>query len=259
MKGLHPVCQAVRLHPVERLHPIFQALRLNRAERLHPIERLHPRFSSPSKVAPYFSSPREPLQRTFLAGQKMPKAKSSQAGHKKRIPLVEPLQRTFCRTATDFAAIHGLSSVGKDPRQIREISITDWTNVFSCPMPGLGQKIRHDEAKQEYHEDLILLHWKVYQELPKNGELGIYFAKGFAIERLKVAPEQINWAHFAEEAMNWLQKLIYFAKGFAIERLKVAPEQINWAHFAEEAMNWLQKHNQLEGKMDRWQLKRTGL
>ena len=108
-----------------------------------------------------------------------------------------------------------------DPRTLRgknDISSKDWSDVFSCPKPesaqgtGAARRVKCYNVKMEHLERLIHRHWDVYQQEPNNYEIGLLFAKAFALENCTAAKQAstteekerytIAWAHFAEEVMQ---------------------------------------------------------
>ena len=85
----------------------------------------------------------------------------------------------------------------------------EWEDVFICPKPvqGSQKKVKAYHARSEFLQKLVWRHWDVYQEGPFMYEVGIQFAKAFALENCTTATStpgkhQIAWAAFAERAMK---------------------------------------------------------
>lgn len=128
--------------------------------------------------------------------------------------VVPPRHTKFCRFAQEFHEERGLSLVGVDPRSLSgnsDILEKEWDAVFTCPMPlpGHMKKVKAYHVRPEFAEKLVHRHWDVYQEGPFNYEVGVQFAKAFAMENCiasRTGPKKeiyiIAWAPFAEKAMK---------------------------------------------------------
>lgn len=128
--------------------------------------------------------------------------------------VLPPKQTKFCRYADEFQVERGLSITGMDPRTLvgdKSILEKEWDAVFTCPMPvtGTNKKVKAYHVRPEFAEKLVHRHWDVYQEGPFNHEVGLLFAKAFAVENCPAArtgPTKeiytIAWAPFAEQAMK---------------------------------------------------------
>ncbi len=102
----------------------------------------------------------------------------------------------FCQTREEFHTQYGLSLNGTDPACISERSLSeaDWLSVFTEQRQGSKVKLKH--VRPELFETLIVLHQKVYQEVPLNLELSIVFAFGFAFEHSATAKQSTNKGKF---------------------------------------------------------------
>ena len=92
----------------------------------------------------------------------------------------------------EFHAQYGLTLSSTDPANISERSLSDadWLSVFTEQRQGSKVKLKH--FRLELFETLIVLHPKVYQEVPLNLELSIVFAFGFAFEHSATAKQSTN-------------------------------------------------------------------
>ena len=120
----------------------------------------------------------------------------------------------FCQTRYDFHATYGLSLDGRDPGKIdkAEISTTDWLSVYACERPKGKMKLK--DVNPEFYETCMVLHQKVYQEIPVNYELTLVFAIGFAYEYCKTARDcpdkekyKVAWAIGAEATIERCKKM----------------------------------------------------
>ena len=111
----------------------------------------------------------------------------------------------FCQTEEEFHATYGLSLVGIDPAILTDkmISDVDWLSVYKVPRATGKVKVKH--VRPELYDQCMVMHQKVYQEIPVNYELSVSFARAFAYENCTTAKQsmkeslfRVAWALAAE-------------------------------------------------------------
>ena len=139
------------------------------------------------------------------------------AGRWRAPKFIVPVQTKFCITAEDFNDVHGLSLAGGNPKLVRwdQISDAEWFSVFRESKNRSQYRIKCSCLRTEMFDQVMQLHYKVYQKPPTNMEINSAFAKGFVKEFSPAAiasnsTMQFNWADFAVQYLQDLREKGYY-------------------------------------------------
>lgn len=139
----------------------------------------------------------------------MDRSRSSYAKQRKIPHIDPPLQQRLYWTTKEFGTDYGLSLISLHPHKLpSNIYEEQWLIVFMCPVPKYDQRVKSMSIRPHLYE-FFLLHYKVYQETPTNNGVGLWFAKGFALEHCvavananHISPYAVAWATYVEFVMQ---------------------------------------------------------